>query len=120
MSSLGAVTQAADVSVHADVVQVVLRCLDLTLVTLSCVVQCKRFFLTKRCIVVKVDLRIKAHNCMKQESNVCINMHHFIYRFTFSIMANPGSPEKMDIKTETERFTFSIIINQYSKIPDVI
>ena len=62
------VTQTANVAIHADVIEVVFRCLNFSLVTLSRVVQCKYVLLTKRRIVVKVYLRIKTHNYTKQHS----------------------------------------------------
>ena len=52
-------TEAADVSVHSDVVQVVLCCLHFTLVALSRVVHCKDRLLAESGVVVEVDLCVE-------------------------------------------------------------
>jgi hypothetical protein len=62
-SLLQSLTKASNVAIHANVIEVELRCLLFSGVRLGHIIHGKDFLLTELCVVVKVDLRVKAYHC---------------------------------------------------------
>lgn len=60
-----ALTQTADGSVQADVVEVSLGCLSVPGILLGPVLHVKHLLLAIRCVGVKVDLGVHAHHCQR-------------------------------------------------------
>ena len=78
--STGFYTYTRDVSVHSNVVQVILFRLNFSWILLGNVFACKQIFLSKLGVVVKVDFGIKTHDYRKYDN-----------RSPWVSYANPGS-----------------------------